>query len=87
MTRDEVKKELIIKIGVLQGAKSGILISELDCEILKNSEDLILIIEELVQEKEIVEVEYCLPNSQRLKSFYLPKGTEIKLRGGYQNLE
>lgn len=37
------------------------------------------VLEQMVKDGEIVEVEYVLPGSNRVKSFYLPKGTDVKV--------
>jgi hypothetical protein len=42
--------------------------------------DLNDIFEELVTEGRIIEIEYVLPNKDRIKSFFLPVGTEIRVR-------
>lgn len=40
------------------------------------------IIDDLVKQKRLIEVEYCLPSiNYRLKSFYLPAGTQVVLKG------
>jgi len=45
--------------------------------------DLEPIIEELVRTRRIIEVEYILPNmNYRIKSFLLPKNTEVRVRKG-----
>lgn len=43
-------------------------------------ESLFSDIDVLVSEGKLIEVEYCLPNTDRLKSFLLPAGTEVKVR-------
>ena len=43
--------------------------------------DISQLLEELVQAGEIIEVEYILPYMDyRLKSFYLPRGSEVKVK-------
>jgi hypothetical protein len=45
-----------------------------------DSPEIIMALEELVKEKEIVEVAYCLYNMDfREKSFYLPVGTKVRV--------
>ena len=39
-------------------------------------------IDALVLEGKLIEIEYCLPSSDRLKSFLLPANTEIKIKSG-----
>lgn len=44
--------------------------------------DIGVLLNELVEQKRIVEIEYVLPQMHyRIKSLYLPKGTEISIKG------
>ena len=45
---------------------------------IKEKEDLMKVIEELVKYEKLIEIEYILPNLEyRIKSFLLPKETKI----------
>lgn len=47
-------------------------------ELIREGFDLIQLIDELINEKKIIEVEYVLPTMDyRVKSFLLPFGTNI----------
>lgn len=55
--------------------------SELLCaeELRIIEQDILALILEMVDEGELVEVDYVLPNlNYRIKSFLLPKGTEVR---------
>jgi hypothetical protein len=47
--------------------------------VLKN-EDLVTLLGKMVADGEIVEIEYVLPGTNRVKSFYLPKGTDVQVK-------
>lgn len=82
MDTSDVKQLICTMVEESQGCKATELvcrIAELHDEELM-SFDITFLIQELVDAKELVEVEYTLPNvSYRLKSFLLPKGTEAKI--------
>ena len=42
--------------------------------------DFVNLVDELVHEKKVIEIEYMLPGTDRVKSFLLPHGTEINIR-------
>lgn len=37
------------------------------------------LLDDMAADASIVEIEYVLPGTQRIKSFYLPKGTEVRV--------
>lgn len=82
--RKEMKKtiqERITEIVVVtQGIKGVELGARLATERLDLTIDQILIaVQDLVDTGELVEIEYNLPEmNYRTKSFYLPKGTEVR---------
>lgn len=81
ISKDEAKQRIVDKITELQGVKATHLIPDLDREVIDHEVPQLL--EELVQEKRIVEICYVLPQMKwREKSFYLPIGTQIT---GIQN--
>lgn len=90
MNREQVKAKLINHISEMQGAKSMELIGTLfnlaqtDGEVAAISRaNVPKLLEELVQEKKIVEIEYELASMPyRTKSFYLPGRVKVKIRGG-----
>lgn len=87
MTKKQVKERLIQYITENQGAKGTELIADLFNRALNNKEIKAIadanvpdLLEALVAEGKIVEVEYRLPlMAWRVKSFYLPKNTEVSL--------
>lgn len=78
---DEKDLEIVEKIV---NNRNGIKATELAAlSDVRDVKDLVQTIECLVQNGRIVEVEYVLPNiSYRIKSFLLPKGTQIQTRTG-----
>lgn len=84
-------QELIDKVVEIVNSKQGVkcpdLAIALILELRKKSKDQAQIgwdarraIEAAVEQGKIFEIEYCLPNMpDRVKSFYLPAKTEIKL--------
>jgi len=81
MTREEAK-DLIIQVVIdKQGAKATVLAAEE--QLLNLGHDFPDLVEELVEEKRLVEVEYILPDmNYRCKSFLLPKGTRVRVKNG-----
>jgi len=81
--RSAAKGAICALVEQAQGCKALELIAKLGSEQVwvieeVNSWTAIELIEELVEEGELIEIEYTLPNmSYRVKSFLLPKGTEI----------
>ncbi len=73
------KKEIVSVVESIQGCK----VTELICHnrilpLIVSKHDVIKMIEELCIERELVEIEYILPNmTYRIKSFLLPKGTTV----------
>lgn len=87
MTKKAVKERILRYITEGQGIKGTELIAQLFNRAQTNREiaaisnaDVPELLEVLVAERKIVEVEYRLPRmSYMVKSFYLPKGTEVKV--------
>ena len=83
-------KDLLSKtISDSQGIKATELATLILSELYKNKEysnlltdkDYLNYLDEMVKDKEIVEVEYILPSMEyRIKSFYLPKGTIVTIK-------
>jgi hypothetical protein len=71
-------------VGLLNGCKATELAAREEMAHWHDESDRSLpdVLEEMVRAGELVEVEYVLPNHpERTKSFLLPKGTEVRLRG------
>lgn len=82
MTKEERKDQLVHLIDGKQGAKATELAADKRIFEILGKENLFDLLEELIEEKRVVEVEYSLPNmSYRLKSFLLPGGSEVKVKG------
>lgn len=84
MTLAEAKQQVKAAINGRQGCKGTEVPALLAYwpEVLDH--DLTKMLDELVQDGELVEVEYSLPcQPERVKSFYLPAGTEVKIPGAY----
>lgn len=79
----EVRSYIIRTVEARQGMKGVELAVELAGEFFNSqmTNDAILdVIEELVLDGSILEIEYALPSMPyRVKSFYLPKGTDISI--------
>ena len=76
MTRDEVKNLIVQMVTDLQGVKATKLAAELIPVWLEY--DAPELFEELVEEGQLVEIEYVLPEMNfRCKSFYFPKVTKV----------
>lgn len=77
--KGQVKKLVLAK----QGCKAGELVAEMTKWFVEkgdSSEDLLFTIDAMVSDGELIEVEYSLPNmSYRLKSFYFPVDTEVRI--------
>lgn len=103
MTEDKAKaKEIIVKVIERDAPITGMRLASnlsLIANILHNEElehlwtEIPNLAEELVNEDKIVEIEYILPNTERIKSIYLPKGTKVKIghmlvsEGQFEELE
>lgn len=78
MTRKEAKDCLALAIKNANGCKGTevpLLVKE---NIFEIKDDITNLLEEMVEEGLIMEVQYVLPHlPNRIKSFYLPKGTEV----------
>lgn len=82
MTRQDAKNTLIGKITSLNGIKATALAAEPDIAIGLQEFNIPELLDELVQEKRLIEIEYALPDMDwRLKSFYLPVGTTVSIKG------
>jgi len=70
-------QQLAKKVYDLQGCKATVLVTELAVDNPKI--DWPSILQEAIRDKQVVEVEYILPElNYRIKSFILPKGTEVR---------
>jgi len=81
---NELKEILKGEINKSNGLKMAELIVLMPREVITKScvDDIYLAIEQLVKEKEIIEIEFTLPNmSYKIKSFLLPKDTELCISG------
>jgi hypothetical protein len=77
MTRDEVKDLIVQVVTDIQGAKTVELVADERLTAFVSFE----LLEELVAEGRLVEVEYVLPERDwQCKSFYLPKGTDVRVK-------
>lgn len=88
MTEDAIKDLIVEVIQTCQGMKA----TELPVKLYEHHEALFMEIcsalqawslhklaADLVKEGRIIEIEYILPDmTNRIKSFYLPKGTQVK---------
>lgn len=82
MTKQDAKNVLVGKITSLQGVKATQLAAEEDVAIGLADFNIPELLEELVTEKRLIEIEYTLPDMEwRLKSFYLPVGTQLSVKG------
>lgn len=84
MTNDQLKQELCDIINEEGPIKMTELIVRIAKELVRdiNIEQIFVALDDLVREKEVVEVEYVLPAmNYRTKSMYFPKGTEINVAG------
>lgn len=78
MTKNEAKLLVVSKLTELQGCKATELaaVKEIAC----CGYPFIQLLDELMRENEIIEIEYVLSEmNYRIKSFLLPKGTEIHI--------
>ena len=81
MTRDEIKSQIKTFINCSHGVKA----TDLILKLISNNpitDDLnyITCVEELVKSGDIIEIEFTVPQMDyRIKSFYLPVGTRIKI--------
>lgn len=85
--REEAKTYLAELINLLQGIKSTELCAREDVVLPLINFEVPPLLEELVEERRITEIEFVLPQlSYRIKSFYLPKGSEVRICGAGVNL-
>lgn len=86
MTREEIKKYIIelvengpIKATEIAGHYPLIkMVRESNLDL-----DIPILLNELVEQDRILEIEYVLPKMDyRIKSIYMPKGTEVVIKGG-----
>lgn len=81
MTKNDAKNIIVGIISSSQGCKATDLAVELAMMEFGENDPLELL-NELVKENRIIEIEYVLPQMGfRVKSFYLPVGTEIRVLG------
>ena len=84
MTHEEIKDKIVAYVTERQGMKHMEVFAMPDLpDVVRDmaSGDLAGILEELVQEKRLVEVEYALPEQgYRIKSFLLPAGSHVWIR-------
>lgn len=83
MTRDEIKNLIVSHIDDVQGCKAIELVVWYGKDgRLGNQLDILEMIDELIEEKRIVEVSYALAKmNYREKSFYLPGKTLVQING------
>ncbi len=82
MDKQEAKSAIVNCIADTQGCKALELICNERLTLVITQFDMAELLQELVDEKQIIEVAYVLPSmSFREKSFYLPNKTEIKING------
>ena len=80
MSNEDAKVLLLDKIVGLQGIKATQLVALPEIAVPLQDFDIPNLLDELVQEGKIIEIEYKLPEMDwRVKSFYLPAGTEIRI--------
>jgi hypothetical protein len=78
LTRREAKAYILSLVQTKQGVKATELAAETALALMDHNVPELF--QELVREGQMVEVEYVLPNlERRAKSFYLPKGTKVRL--------
>ncbi len=86
---EKIRQEITKLVTERQGCKATelavaavrTLINRVDARELDKIPD---IIDQMIREKELLEVEFVLPMMDwRCKSFLLPKGTEVKLSKGF----
>jgi len=86
MTRDEAKTLVLSKVEEIQGCKATVLAVTI-ASTSEQMESLLPyplpeLIEELIEEGRLIEIEYALPTmSYRIKSFLLPEGSLVRIRG------
>lgn len=87
--RDALREHVLHLVNENAGMKTAELETEIWQKLLKKDSDLNkamkeigiqALVEELVNLKKVIEVEYILP-SGALKSFYLPAKTQVNIRG------
>ena len=82
MTKEQVKEAVEKLICDKQGIKAVTLASDPEIYKVLDNECFLDIMEELVKEGRVVEIEYSIPSmSYRVKSFYLPGGSVVGVRG------
>lgn len=80
MNKQSAKQAIIDCITDVQGCKATELICKERLASVVTQFNMVELLQELVNEKQIIEVAYVLPSmSYREKSFYLPSGTETKI--------
>ena len=90
ISRDEAKNLVVQAVIELQGCKSTQLVVSdqlKDLYLAENASDLHLenLLADLVANGQLIEIEYELPNLNcRIKSFYLPKGTTVRVFNGHE---
>lgn len=86
MVNDKVKKILINLVDENPGVKATTLITKATAKYYEEKEegdtpsDVLESLNFLVDQKQLVEIEYVLPTmSYRVKSLYFPKGTKVRV--------
>ena len=77
---DAFKAEAIRGVNDNGGCKGVALITDILFE-TRARVDPVELLEEIVNDGGLVEVEYELPGTDRIKSFFLPAGTVVRVRG------
>ena len=81
MTYEEAKDLVADLINQKTGIKAMELVADPEVRpVILDNHDLSEILDDLVEEDRVVRVEYTLPpRNDRIKGFYLPVGTQIRL--------
>ncbi len=87
MTRDELKVFIVKKVTEANGIKGTQLVADIAIEPgireCLGTHEIPDLLDELVSEGSIVEIEFIVPRmTYKIKSFYLPKGSEITIKSG-----
>jgi len=80
MTRDKIKSTIQNIVEQKQGCKVTELIADIPNEVFNeiSSDDFFPILNELIEDKKLIQISYVLPNlDYRIKDFLLPGGTRL----------
>jgi len=88
MVNEMIKATLEGYIYMKQGVKAVTLASDEEVLKLLGNESFHDVMEELISENRVVEIEYTVPSMPyRLKSFYLPGGSVVVVRGQQESID